>query len=592
MDYSTKLRLKMATNSQIDEEPWESDVISLMADQLEKYKEIAGCELPKKYQYPVRRQLSLCELLKEDLEYFSKHVPDVEKLRDNIEIFQFHGNTPRVSVLLPEQEDGIAHIGISTTFMKFVHLYFSKFMTLTQTYREDNIHEDYLEEIKTQKWDCLSIYLSTLVDAAKYTKLDYESAIEKYRYLYQPYDYCDLIIAARQFGLLHEVAHLHIKKNFCQYKYTISPHGEEYLADQIAYEWLVTPYMKKQKLSDSDRYDLSIRIQAPFYYFTAEHFPFSIHHWDSDKVDVLRKKEKDYYRIQPLRREMSLMGGMQNQTIFRKYPDMLHYLYIYISKEHIAHDPDTFFRGEWGPLGMLGFTQQSDELHTIIQSLLMSRADAYHAYSELDYAIALNHGDALAWLQQRLISFYRNENKWNESQTKEAWLEVDRIIKRRMGLMKDYGALDKVLYEHEVLFGEAPIRCYDISKIAWKKRYGIMQIDLVVVSETEKSEVIDIIKNQDRYDISADGFQEIRNLDGDIPMLLFNISADFVNGTSAGLFAAFIYDFLKAIRAKRVRIAEEDIDLIKETVENTVISTIERALVEGVSKDIGNNTKD
>ena len=68
--------------------------------------------------------------------------------------------------------------------------------------------------------------------------------------------------------------------------------------------------MQKNKLSEMDRYELSIRVQAPLYYFVAENFPFSIHHWDVDKTAVLRKQEKDYYRIHPLRRDDSVATSL------------------------------------------------------------------------------------------------------------------------------------------------------------------------------------------------------------------------------------------------------------------------------------------
>lgn len=589
MDQSTKVRLEMATNCLIDKTPWESDVISLMVDQLIKYTDIAGGKLPEKYLRPVKRCLSLCDLLKEDLEFFSEHIPAVEKLHNNIELFQFHGNTPQASVLLSAQEDGMTYIGVSTAFIKFIHLYFSKFLTLTQTYREENLHDDYLEEIRKEKWDCLPIYLSILKDAALYHRVNYELEISKYRFLYQPYNYCDLVIAARQFGLLHEVAHLYIKRNLKQD--AINDHGEEYLSDIIAYQWLMEPFMQKNKLSETDRYDLSVRVQAPLYYFVAGYFPFSIHHWDADKTAVLRKRERDFYRIHPLRREMSLMSGMVHQPVFRKYPEMVNYLYAYISNEHIAYDPDTFFCHKYGPAGILAFTDNSEDLYTIMQCLYMSRADAYHAYSEKDYMTAFKHGEALAWLQQKLIRYNSKENNWDEGQMEEAWLEVDQIIKRRMGLMEDYGALRKVSIDHEELFGEVPMKCYDISKRGWKKRYGVMQVDVMVIAEAQKSEIIDISSKQDKYEVSTSEFQEIRNLDGDLPMLIFNFSADFMVGTSAGVFATFLYDFLKSIRAKRIRLGEEEIDLIKETVEQAVINAITRSVENMVSTD-EEDTKD
>lgn len=572
MDQSTKQRIELAIGSQIDKQAWDADIISVMSDQLVKYLDIAGGEVPDEYLHPVRREISLCELLKEDLHYFSQRVPEVKALADHIEIFQFNGNTPQASVLLAGENGGVSYIGVSTAYIKFIHLFFSKFFTLTEPYREGNIHDDYLDEIKQEKWDCLSVYLSILNDAAAYGRIDYDKEIKKYKYLYQPYDYCDLVIAARQFGLLHEIAHLYIRQNFEQ-DY-LNNQAEEYFADQIAYSWLVDPFLQKDSLSETERYNLSIRVQAPLYYFVAEFFPFAVHHWDADKIAVLRQRERDFYRIHPLRREMALMSGAKDQPIFSKHKEMAHYLYVYLCKEHIAHDPDTFFRDKFGPAGLMAFTYESDDLYRVMECIQMARADAYHAYSELDGQIAGSHGEAMAWLEKRVLSFHRKGKDWDATQLESAWSEINRVTTRRMGQMKDYGALKKVTLEHEQVFSDRPLKCYDISLKSWKKGYGIMQLDLVVVSELKQSEVSGILSKQEEYVVSAKDFSEMRNLDGDLPMLLFNVSADFVIGTSAGIFAAYLYDLLKSLRAKRVRIGGEDVALIKETVEKAVIDAI------------------
>lgn len=58
MDYSGNLKFELGIDFTIDKEPWESDAISLMTDQLLKYKDIAGGALPEKYLHPVKRLLS------------------------------------------------------------------------------------------------------------------------------------------------------------------------------------------------------------------------------------------------------------------------------------------------------------------------------------------------------------------------------------------------------------------------------------------------------------------------------------------------------------------------------------------------------
>ena len=117
-----------------------------------------------------------------------------------------------------------------------------------------------------------------------------------------------------------------------------------------------------------------------------------------------------------------------------------------------------------------------------------------------------------------------------------------------------------------------------------------MQIDIMVVSEEDKSEVINVIEKQNKHEISVGGFKEIRNLDGDLPLAIFNISADFVIGTSAGVFATYIYELLKSVRAKRARIDEEEIDIIKEAVEQAVIKAITRSVEDTVKTSEDNHS--
>ena len=207
MQFSSREGFEFAYGVEIHRKPWDCDIISVMADRILKYKEIANCKLTPDYTEPRRERLSLCDLLRRDLDHFAEKVPEVAALRDRIEIFQFDGSTPDATILLPSAADKRAAIGVSSAFIKFLHLYLSKFLTLQQTYREDNIHDDFLEEVRSEKWNCLPVYLSLIHDAAAYDLLDCDREIESYKYLYQPYEFCDVVIAARQFALLHEIAH-------------------------------------------------------------------------------------------------------------------------------------------------------------------------------------------------------------------------------------------------------------------------------------------------------------------------------------------------------------------------------------------------
>ncbi|GAB4394065.1 MAG: hypothetical protein Tsb0032_15830 [Kiloniellaceae bacterium] len=574
MQFSSREDFEFTQGVRIHRQAWDCDIVSVMADRLEKYQEIANCKLTPEYSQPRRERLSLCDLLRRDLDAFAQHIPEVAALRDRIEVFQFDGNTPDATILLPAETDGQAAIGVSSAFIKFLHLYLSKFMTLQQPHREGNIHDDFLEEVRGEKWACLPVYLSLIKDAATYHRLDYDREIENYRYLYQPYEYCDLVIAARQFALLHEVAHLHIR--LTQGPDALNPHGEEYFADELAYLWLVQPFTAKESLSEEETYDLSMRVQAPFHYFAACNMPFALHHWDADKVAVLREKKRDYYRLHPLRREMSLFASLRHQPVFERHPVMARYVYGYIEREHIAHDPETFFRHELGPFGLLGLTDDNPDLDRAMKALIISVADAYRTYSQLDHFVAYEHGLTLGWLHQRMLKIYRDGPEGEGQDPADLFAAIDRIIRRRMGLTKNSGWLKRVSAEHEMVFGQTPGSAYHTANRGWKRWFGVMQIDSQVVAEASREEVEAAAAQAEDLRAKTRDFRETRNLDGGAPLMLFDLSVDFLVGTSAGVFAAWLYDLLKTVRAKRLRVEGEEIPVTKEDLEKILRALQER----------------
>lgn len=566
MQHSSREDFEFAKGVRVHQDAWDCDIVSVMADRLVKYQEIANCKLTPDYLTPRRARISLCTLLRRDLEQFAAHVPEVAALLDRIDIFQFDGATPEATILLPAAADRRAAIGVSSAFIKFLHLYLSKFMTLQQPYREANIHDDFLREVREERWGCLPLYLSLIHDAASYHRLDYDREIAAYKYLYQPYDYCDLVIAARQFGLLHEVAHLHIR--LTNGREAFNPHGEEYEADELAYTWLVQPFSNKDSLSEEETYDLSKRVQAPFHYFAACNMPYALHHWDRDKADVLNEKKRDYYALHPLRREMSLFGSLWRQPVFARHPTMARYVYGYIEREHIAHDPLTFFQHELGPGGLPYLTRNDLGLDRAMKCLIVSVADAYRTYCALDEAIAYEHGLSLGWLQQAMVRIYRRDANLAEQDIGAILRQVHRMIVRRMGVEKGSPLLDMVVAAHERTFGQTPGSAYNTAKRGWKRWFGVMQIDAQVIAEASREEIEAAAAAARELHVAVSNFSETRNIDGGPALLLFDLSIDFVVGTSAGVAAGYLYDLLKAARARRVRIAGEEAALTREELES------------------------
>lgn len=575
MSLLTREKFEFLHGVQIDTTPWNCNINSIMADRILKYNEITECKLTPEYADPTVEKVSLCTLLKRDFEFFAENIADVANLRDQVEIFQYDGNTPDATVLLPARDGETAGIGMSSAFIKFLHLYLSKFLTLLQFHREENIHDDFLEEVNTEKWGCLEVYLSVLNDAVAYDKLNYDDEIQEYLYLYQPYDYCDSVVAARQFALLHELAHLHIKQNFDDDQ--LNAHNEEMLADRIAYSWLVQHFSDKATLSEEETYDLAMRLQAPFHYFAARNFAFAVHHWDKDKVAVLKNGERDHYMLHPLRREMALFASMRDQSLFHRHPEMVRYLYIYILKEHIAHEPDTFFRHEYGPMGPMYFKQKYPGVQHVMTCLKMSVSDAYHLYSALDWDVAFEHGKTLGWLHAKMVRLHRSTPEGQAQSVEDTANEIYRIVQRRMGLTKSVeGRLDDVHAAHEQRFGQAPMRAYDISKLGYKRWFGTMQIEMQIIAEGSRETITSAVGELDAIGAELQDVQETRNIDGGDSLLLVGLSVDFVIGTAAGVLAGYLYDLLKKVGARRFRMEGEIIPISRDDIERLIKALEER----------------
>ena len=184
-----------------------------------------------------------------------------------------------------------------------------------------------------------------------------------------------------------------------------------------------------------------------------------------------------------------------------------------------------------------------------------------------DHVIAFEHGLTLGWLHQSMVRIYRRDAARAGQDIDEILREVQSIIWRRMGLVKDSPLLEQVVAEHEMVFGQTPGSAYDTANRGWKRWFGAMQIDTQVVAEASREEVEAAAAQAGQLHAAARNYSETRNIDGGAALMLFDLSVDFVIGSSAGVFAAYLYDLLKSVRAKRLRIEGEEIPVTKEDIE-------------------------
>ena len=442
------------------DEVWDCNILSVMSEKISIYNSWTAAPISKYYKQPQCKPTQLNSLLQEDLEYYSSYIPEISSILNCIELIQYDSQIPGASVLISSSDTHSATIGVSKNFIKFVHVYMSKFYTLIQKERKSNIHEIFEDEALSDKWRDDNLYISVLDDSRNYHSIDYEKAIKEYHYLYEPYEYCDTVIAIRQFALLHEVAHFYIRLNREKFN-PINPDHEEFIADRLAYDWLLTPYLSKESLCDTDRYELSMHIKAPMYFFVSQFLPFSIHYWEKDKKEVLIQNKRRRYIIHPLRREMNLVANLINSDVFKKMPEALDYMMGYFQCDKLGYEYHVFLRSTFGSFYELKLIEEDPQLSKQLRLLRQSVSDAYYTYNDLDQAITFDHEDGLRWI----ISNWARR-VCEDTNDRNVIMDLDnccdQVYQRRIGVGRDMYMNEQFLALHNRNFGFRAERGADI----------------------------------------------------------------------------------------------------------------------------------
>lgn len=447
---------------------WDCDIRSVMADQFSIYDTFSGNPLARKYRQPLdRAPRTLASLFLEDLAYFASFVPEVEALAGDVEIIQYDGATPNASILITGDKGSRSTIGVSTAFMKFTTLFMSKFCTQTKQHPEERLHPTFRDEIHTDKWKDDNLYVSVLKDAVEYSQVDYELELQRYKYLHEPYDLCELVIGIRRFALLHELCHLHLHRTGSKVLADDGVH-EEFVADRLAHEWLLRPFIGRSELSETEKYELLMAVQSPLSYFLVLAMPFAMHHWPTDKHLVLAERTKDHYVPHPLRREMNLVGGLFDSPVFRTDPDLVDNVTGYLWADVWAYEPNVLLTFHRGQTNRMRLCMENEWLASALDLVEQSAADSYYIYSELDRRVAVQHAIASQWIFQ---SFYDRiaarddvpavERKYAPSMMKQDFL-------RRMGVTRQN------LYNESVM--EAEIHEFGMPSTSLKVASQIVEL--------------------------------------------------------------------------------------------------------------------
>ena len=321
---------EFGSESKVDKALWNCDILSIMKSSVVKYNSWTQTSIDPSYLKISQRLITMEELLREDFLYYCNFIPELNDIREEIQFLQIDKKIPHASVLVHEGKEKYATIGMSKSFLYFLHIFFSKYFTLIQETKTSNLLEEYYSTIKDDKWEDSNLMISIIDDLIDYYSKDRAEMLQKYLYLHEPYDYCDAVIAARHFAMLHEVAHYIIRKNDDQ----TGEYMEELLADSMAYEWLLSPFLNVD-LYEYQKHALAMYLQGPLLFLLASFLPFAIHEWMDDKIAVFNNK-KISYRLNPLKREMALVGRLMKHEVFSRMPKLINCMMGYFTNDVIA----------------------------------------------------------------------------------------------------------------------------------------------------------------------------------------------------------------------------------------------------------------
>lgn len=447
----------------ISDKLWDCDILSVMSEKIAVYNNWTEYGISDHFKSPEKKLKKLDDLLREDLLFYSENNAEIQSLVGLVEIIQYEAKDSKASILLSSENNKKATIGFSMNFIRFVHLYMAKFFSLAQSTQTSNLHERFKNEALEDHWNDDNLYISILYDAFNYFQFDCEKNIKKYEYLYEPYEYCDLVIAIRRFALLHELAHFYISLNRDQLDID-NPTEEEYSADQIAYSWLMKPFLDKKELLETDRYELGIYFQAPLYYFLANSLPFAIHDWEQNKLAVHDDwlKNQDSYMAHPLKREMNLIGFLKNAPMFDKMPLLFDIVTAYIKNDVLAYESRVFLKHRYGPYYELKLNNELPHFREIIRKIRESISDAYYAYNDLEEAIVEQQTLSLLWIyRNRIVRMVKVKNL-NKFQEMELYRQAEFYRDRRSGYLRDKHINKSLLSNHWLIFGKKATRSYEI----------------------------------------------------------------------------------------------------------------------------------
>ena len=287
------------------------DIRSVLANQIREHiEDIADQEEFESFTKPYSFMQSVQNLFMNDLAPLFCEGSIIRKCTcQEIKFIEVEGGKPQVTIFASKNKERPIVVAISNRFFPLLHEALKIMQILVLDSRYEGVLETHRSKLESEAYDDHNLYLS-FVHTVNNFYLDEHAQLEiqPFEYYYNPLDFCEIVKGARLFVACHELAHIIIPYLIDT---TIDARTEEYMADKIAIEMILTIYPETLQPSSATLYEFRNIIKGIFFYLT------------------LLGKVESYFRIYEDRthpyaysREMAVFNQFMNDTRVRCLSDL------------------------------------------------------------------------------------------------------------------------------------------------------------------------------------------------------------------------------------------------------------------------------
>jgi hypothetical protein len=244
------------------------DIRSVLAYQIKEHiQDAADQEECESFTKPYSPMQSVHDLLMSDLSPLFRQESIIRKyISQEIKFIEVEGGMPQVTIFASKNKQRPILVAISNRFYPLLHEALKIMQILILDSRYEGVLESHRSNVDSEAYDDGSLYLR-FVNTVNNFYLDAHSQPESqpFEYYYNPLDFCEIVKGARMFVACHELAHIIIPYVI---ETTIDSRSEEYLADKMAIEMILSMYPETMQPKSASLYEFRNITKGIFLYLT------------------------------------------------------------------------------------------------------------------------------------------------------------------------------------------------------------------------------------------------------------------------------------------------------------------------------------